>query len=82
MENFGADGFGHQEALDRALGVIILVDTVEELPSYCGTVLQIDPGGTAVLTNHLGNVVKGTPVGIGTAMATRIADGLMDVLAY
>jgi hypothetical protein len=82
MENFGAEGFGHQEALDRALGVVILVDTVEELPSYCGTVLQIDPGGTAVLTNHLGNVVKGTPVGIGTAMATRIADDLMDVLAY
>ena len=82
MENFGAGGFSHQEALNHALGVVLLVDSVEDLPSYCGTVLQIDPGGTALLTNHLGNVIKGTPVGISTAMATNIADELVHALDF
>ncbi|MCP4223514.1 MAG: hypothetical protein GY773_09255, partial [Actinomycetia bacterium] len=80
MENFGVGGFSHQEALNHEVGVVILVDSVEDLPSYCGTVLQIDPAGTALLTNHLGNVIKGTPIGISTATAASIASDLLHVL--
>ena len=78
MENFGAGGFSHQDAMNRALGLVVLADTVEDLPPYCGTVLQIDPSGTALLTDHHGDAIAGTPIGLSIPTAAEIADQLVE----
>lgn len=80
VENFDRAGFEHQDAIEHRIGVIILADSVDELPSYCGTVLQIDRNGGAVLSDHNGDLIPGTPVGITTAMARQLADDLSELI--
>jgi hypothetical protein len=77
IENFGLHGYQHQDVIDHDLGVVILAERVEELPSYCGTVLQLDQAGTALLTNHLGKAISGTPVGMNTSTAAAVTADLI-----
>jgi hypothetical protein len=62
MENFEAAGLDHQDAVDHRVGVVILTDGIDDLPSYSGSVLQVDRSGSGLLTNHLGHVISGTPI--------------------
>lgn len=80
MENFDHAGFEHHEAIEHRIGVVILADSVDELPSYCGTVLQIDGNGGAVLSDHQGDLIPGTPVGMTTATAGQLADDLSELM--
>ncbi|MEM8922990.1 MAG: hypothetical protein AAGD35_05765 [Actinomycetota bacterium] len=80
MENFGDAGFDHEDAIDRTVSAVILADAVEELPSYCGTVLQVNDAGTAILTNHRGDVIQGTPIGLTTSTAAGLADALVPLV--
>ena len=80
MANFADSGLTHADAIEHRAGAVFLADSVEELPSYCGTVLQVDGGGSGLLTNNLGNIIAGTPIGITTAFAAEMADDLMTVM--
>ncbi len=80
MENFADAGFTHEDALERRIGAVILADAVEHLPNYCGTVLQIDAAGTGILTNHRGDMIPGTPVGVTGSVAADLADGLVPLV--
>lgn len=75
-ENFGRYGLSHADAVDHRVGVVILTDSIDDLPNYCGTVLQVDRSGSALLTNHLGHVIAGTPVGVANDFARHLADDL------
>jgi hypothetical protein len=80
MENFGRFGLLHSDAIDHRVGVVILADSIDELPAYSGTVLQVDRSGSGLLTNHLGHVISGTPVGVSSEFAGRLADDLVSLL--
>ncbi len=73
-------GLTHADAIEHRTGAVFLADSVEELPSYCATVLQVDGAGSGLLTNNQGNIIAGTPIGITTAFASEIADDLMAVV--
>lgn len=81
MAHFGQGGYSHQDAIDRLLGLVVVAASVDELPTYCGTVLQVDPDGPALLTNHLGKTVTGTPVGVNTPTAAAMAADLAATMA-
>ena len=63
-------------------GYILLAESLDELTQPCGSVLQIEPDGTGLVTNHLNETIQVTPIGVTEAfahdMATRIADILTD----
>jgi len=76
LENFGRYGLTHADAVEHRVGVVILTDSIDDLPNYCGSVLQVDRSGSALLTNHLGHVIAGTPVGVANDFARHLADDL------
>ena len=76
VENFGRYGLTHPDAIEHRVGVVILTDSIDDLPNYCGSVLQVDRSGSALLTNHLGHVIAGTPVGVADDFARHLADDL------
>lgn len=80
VENFEAHGLNHADAIEHRIGAVFLAETIEELPSYCGTVLQVDSSGSALLTNHLGHVVAGTPIGVTTGFAAAVSADLHSVM--
>ena len=80
MASFPSSGLAHADAIEHRAGAVFLAESVEELPSYCGTVLQVDGAGSGLLTNHLGHIIAGTPIGITTAFAAELADDLMAVM--
>jgi hypothetical protein len=80
MANLEVSGLTHADAIEHRAGVVFLADSVEDLPSYCGTVLQVDGVGSGLLTNHLGNIITGTPIGITTAFASEMAADLVAVM--
>jgi hypothetical protein len=80
MASFAGSGLAHADAIEHKAGAVFLADSVEDLPSYCGTVLQVDGAGSGLLTNNLGNIIAGTPIGITTALAAEIADDLVAVM--
>jgi hypothetical protein len=80
MENFETTGLDHADVIEQRAGAVILADSVEDLPSYCGTVLQVDGAGGGLLTNHLGHIINGTPIGVTTAFASDVAEDLYLVM--
>ncbi|MGF1600277.1 MAG: hypothetical protein ACFCVK_25830 [Acidimicrobiales bacterium] len=74
--SFDRAGIDHREVMDGAVGLVVLADSVEDLPSNCGTVLQVDVDGAGLLTNHLGHIIAGTPVGVDTGTAAILATAL------
>ena len=81
MVNFPVDDFSHHDALEVRVGLIVLAETIDELPVYCGSVLQVDDRGTAILTNHLGHAISGSSIGVSWNMADRLASKLASVMA-
>jgi hypothetical protein len=76
----GSTGLDHQKIMDGRAGLVVLADAVEQLPSYCGTVLQLDRDGGGLLTNHRGQVFKGTPIGMTESTTQELATDLVRVL--
>lgn len=80
MDSFERTGIDQQDAIDAKAGMVVLADSVEALPSYCGSVLQVDLVGGGLLTNHHGHVITGTPIGITENFASEVADDLHRVM--
>lgn len=79
MGSFPTSGLTHADAIEHRAGAVVLADSVDDLPSYCGTVLQVDEVGSGLLTNHLGQIIAGTPIGVSLALAAQVADDLVAV---
>lgn len=78
MTHFENSGLDQEMVKRNEMGLIVLGETIDDLPEYCGSVLQIDPDGSCTVTNHLGEQVVGTPIGVPTTLASEIA---LDVAA-
>ncbi len=73
MVHFDGAGFEHEAVLRNELGLIALAESPDELPDYCGTVLQITSDGRCQVSNHLGEQVEGTPIGVTAGFAASLA---------
>ncbi len=73
MTHFDGAGFDHEAVKNNEMGLIVLAETLDELPDYCGTILLISPDGQCQVTNHLGERVSGTPIGVTTDFAVAAA---------
>lgn len=73
MHNFDDAGFDQTAVQNNEMGLIALGETIDDIPPYCGTVLQVEADGTGAVTNHLGQRIGGTPVGITTDYAVQMA---------
>lgn len=80
MVHFEGAGFEHEAVLRNTLGLIVLGESIDELPEYCATVVQISPDGRCQVTNHLGEQVVATPIGITVALATDMAESVSQAL--
>lgn len=73
MTHFEGAGFSHESVKQNEMGLIVLAETVDDLPDYCGTVLELTSDGQCRVTNHLGEQVTGTPIGVTTSFAASLA---------
>lgn len=82
------DGSGHLEPAGLSVadagpdyGIIVLGPNRSSVPDGCATYIAAGDDGTAIVTNHLGEEISATPIGVTEAfahdMATRIADILI-----
>lgn len=76
MVHFDGAGLAHEAVLNNEMGLIVLAETVDELPDYCATILHLLPDGRCMVTNHLGEQVNGTPIGVTASFAAKIAAAL------
>ncbi len=77
----GRSGLDPRQIIDRQAAVIAIDSAVERLPSYSGTVLQVDRSGDGLLTNHHGHLIAGTPIGVSPGFAERVAHDLTTIMA-
>lgn len=61
------------KVLRNEMGLIALGRSLDDLPDYCATVVQIDDTGLCTVTNHLGEQVNGTPIGLASGPARSLA---------
>lgn len=80
MVHFDGAGLAHEAVLNNEMGLIALAETVDELPDYCATILHISPDGRCMVTNHMGEQVPGTPIGVTASFAASMAASLTDVI--
>lgn len=73
MTHFEGAGFAHEAVKKNEMGLIVLADSVDDLPDYCGTVLELTSDGQCRVTNHLGEQVTGTPIGVTVSFAASLA---------
>jgi hypothetical protein len=73
MAHFDGAGLDHETVRRNEMGLIALGQTLDDLPDYCATVLQIDSAGRCTVTNHLGERVDGTPIGLAKSAAASLA---------
>ena len=73
MVHFEGAGFEHEAVLRNEMGLIALAERIDELPEYCGTILQIAADGRCQVSNHLGEQVPGTPIGVTAGFASALA---------
>ncbi|MEM9655326.1 MAG: hypothetical protein AAGA65_24755 [Actinomycetota bacterium] len=73
MTHFEGAGFSHEAVKNNEMGLIVLAESVDDLPDYCGTVLEITSDGQCRVTNHLGEQITGTPIGVTTRFAASLA---------
>ncbi|MEM7275486.1 MAG: hypothetical protein AAF547_20590 [Actinomycetota bacterium] len=73
MSHFEGAGFTHERVRNNEMGLIVLADSLDELPEYCGTVLELMANGECRVTNHLGEQVAGTPIGVAANYASATA---------
>ena len=62
------------------MGLIVLAENLDDLPEYCGTILQITPEGRCQVSNHLGEQILGTPIGITAGFAAASAATITDAI--
>ena len=80
MAHFDGAGFDHEAVKNNEMGLIVLAETLEELPDYCGTILLISPDGQCQVTNHLGERVSGTPIGVTADFAVAASAIIRDAV--
>ena len=80
MTHFEGAGFSHESVKQNEMGLIVLAESVDDLPDYCGTVLELTPEGQCRVTNHLGEQVNGTPIGVTTNFAASVASLVRDAV--
>ena len=83
-----ADGeLGYQRAAElhpivqREAGVVTISDTLDGLPADCGTVVQVDENGYCRVTNHLGEMIDATPLGVTEEFADDMAQVISQTIA-
>ena len=80
MVHFEGAGFEHEAVLRNEMGLIALAERPDELPEYCGTVLQIAADGRCQVSNHLGEQVPGTPIGVTAGFASSLAAAIAEAI--
>ncbi len=80
MVHFEGAGLAHEAVLNNEMGLIALAESVDELPDYCATILHISPDGRCMVTNHMGEQVPGTPIGVTASFAASMAASLTEVI--
>jgi len=62
-------GLTNEDLVTHQAGLVAVADTIQQLPPFPQTVLQLSEDGIAVLTERSGPSVHGTPVGLSEATA-------------
>ncbi len=65
----------------REAGVVVVTETVDSLPADCGTVIQVDEYGYCRVTNHLGEMIDATPLGVTEQFAEETSKTILQVLS-
>ncbi len=73
MTHFDGAGLDPEAVKENEMGLIVLEETVEDLPDYCGTILEITAEGQCQVTNHLGEQIVGTPIGVAAGFTSAAA---------
>lgn len=81
MDHVEKAGLDWDEIAAGRTGLIALATEEAELPEGCGTVLGLHADGSADITNHLGETVPGTPIGVTQAFALDMASRIADIVA-
>lgn len=80
MVHFDGAGLDHEAVQHNEMGLIVLGETLDELPDYCGTILQITPEGRCHVSNHLGEQIVATPIGVTAGFAAATAAAITDAI--
>jgi len=67
----------HQQIIEHRVGLVVISETLQDLPRYSSHVLQVDTESPALMSNHLGHLIQGTPVGITEDLASCIIRDLL-----
>ena len=73
MTHFNGAGLDPGAVKDNEIGLIVLEEAAEDLPDYCATTLELTTDGQCQLTNHLGEEIFGTPIGMAAGFAATMA---------
>ena len=84
ISHFEGAGFDHEAVKNNEMGLIVLAESLNDLPDYCGTILLVSNDGHCQITNHLGERIAGTPIGVtsefAAAAATIVHDAIGDTV--
>ncbi len=80
MVHFDGAGFEHQAVMQNEMGLIALAENADDLPDYCATVLQITADGRCQVSNHMGEQIAGTPIGVTAGFAASLAAAIADAV--
>jgi hypothetical protein len=80
MTHFDGAGLDHEAVQNNEMGLIVLAESLDDLPEYCGTILQITPDGRCQVSNHLGEQIIGTPIGVTAGFAAATAAAITDAV--
>ncbi len=76
MRSFDLAGLEHAHAENGDMNLIILEESVKEVPAYCSVILQINDEGLCKATNRSGESINGTALGISEGFAAALATKL------
>lgn len=80
MTHFDGAGLDAEAIKNNEMGLIVLEESVDDLPDYCGTILQLTPEGQCQVTNHLGEQIVGTPIGVTANFAAGAAASIREAI--
>ncbi len=80
MSHFEGAGLDPAKVLRNEMGLIVLAQSLDELPDYCGTILQISADGRCQVSNHMGEQALGTPIGVTAGFAGEAAVRLAGII--
>ncbi len=73
MRNFELAGLNHRDAEANNIGLIIVAESVKDIPAYTSVVLQVSDSGLSKATNQRQESIEGTPIGIKEKHAKELA---------